>query len=126
MHHCLHRVDDRLRSDFAVKERDPGLQIERTELAWRRTGLCFAANALLVSRLAITSGSGLLAGAAASMLSGALFCFVRSHLNSAPRPFAPIVAINRVAMKGCVGLILLACALVVAKALAVHLLIIQK
>jgi uncharacterized membrane protein YidH (DUF202 family) len=35
---------------------DPGLQPERTDLAWRRTALGFFANAALVARFAVHAG----------------------------------------------------------------------
>jgi uncharacterized membrane protein YidH (DUF202 family) len=39
---------------------DPGLQPERTDLAWRRTALGFFVNAALVARFAVRAGSGVL------------------------------------------------------------------
>ncbi|HWI81337.1 DUF202 domain-containing protein [Ramlibacter sp.] len=58
--------------------RDPGLQGERTALAWSRTGLAMLANALLAlragwvqtSRPVMVLGIGLLAAAAAAFLYG--------------------------------------------------------
>lgn len=38
-------------------KRDPGLQPERTALAWRRTGLAMLANGALLVRAAVESGS---------------------------------------------------------------------
>src|SRR5688500_391946 len=88
--------------------RDPGLQAERTALAWSRTALAVLANALLVlrsgwvsERITITAfGCGLLVAAAAIYLHGS---WRRRELRTAYRAVAP-----RAGMMGAAAVIALA------------------
>ena len=60
----------------ATDARDPGLQPERTALAWSRTGLAVLVNALLVLRAGLQLGSRPTAGLGVALLSAALVVIV--------------------------------------------------
>ncbi|HFF8978835.1 MULTISPECIES: DUF202 domain-containing protein [Serratia] len=67
---------------------DPGLQPERTRLAWGRTALTMAVVGLLSLRAGMVSGSLLLAGSGFLMLAFALAMFVWSRGREATGPEA--------------------------------------
>lgn len=74
-----------------VRDRDPGLQPERTRLAWRRTTLSCAVAAVLAGRQAVQGGlSGVgIVGVALGVLVWLAFLVVAQHrirLMDAPRP----------------------------------------
>jgi len=79
-----------------VSQGDPGLQPQRTSLAWSRTGLAIFVNALLALRASAQSGQALLAvlgivllvAAAAAVVCGA---WRRQRLTSPGIPGAPPV-----------------------------------
>ncbi|WP_327357268.1 DUF202 domain-containing protein [Streptomyces sp. NBC_01304] len=74
-----------------VVARDPGLQPERTRLAWRRTTLSCTVAAVLAGKQALRHGAGPLGllGAALSLLLWLAFLLLAHHRISAlsvPRP----------------------------------------
>ena len=82
------------RSTPSIQPRDPGVQPERTALAWSRTGLALLANAMLVLRAGwttesvsvVTLGVLLLAACGAAFACGA---WRRHRLVSGVVPLAP-------------------------------------
>ncbi|SOC52095.1 DUF202 domain-containing protein [Ornithinimicrobium cerasi] len=76
----------------AVPARDPGLQQERTALAWRRTGLALVVGALTVGRLTMdTLGAGVLVPAvvAAALAAWVVGVTLRSRKYAAVHPDEP-------------------------------------
>lgn len=59
-------------TDISMKRQDPGLQPERTALAWTRTTLCFAVNAMLLTRLGMNHHSTLVIVTGLVLLGGTL------------------------------------------------------
>jgi hypothetical protein len=64
---------------------DPGLQAQRTTLAWTRTGVASGVLAALLLRGALRSGGGLAAASAAAAVVGTL-----AILGTGSRAFRPI------------------------------------
>ncbi|GAA2413503.1 hypothetical protein GCM10010433_10710 [Streptomyces pulveraceus] len=89
---------------MTATERDPGLQPERTRLAWRRTTLSCTVVALLAVRQALYGGAGPAAIVAASLSALAWLGFLRvAHLRmlgmgtARPRPLSPLGALTATA-----------------------------
>jgi hypothetical protein len=79
--------------------RDPGLQPERTRLAWRRTALAFTVVTVLAVRLALTAGraGGLPAALALVIWGGSVLICGQRGTGSGPAPTGgralPLVAL---------------------------------
>jgi len=86
-------------------DRDPGLQPERTRLAWRRTTLTFAVTTVIAMRQVVRSGGSDLSVAAVGLTVLAFLAFlalahVRIQRLGAPRP--PVLSRRvAVAVTGC-------------------------
>jgi uncharacterized membrane protein YidH (DUF202 family) len=101
--------------------RDPGLQAERTALAWSRTALAVFVNALLALRTGWANdetsitvlGLALLMAAAGAALCGG---WRRRHLLSGRQSIAP----PAIVITGAAGVTLLACAAAIASVAAQH------
>ncbi len=94
-------------------KRDPGLQPERTALAWGRTALAVFVNALLVLRAGLVGAHPDLVGLGALLLFGAallqIFSFLRRHLLTGGAGSAPTIAAPASMMFATAALTALAC-----------------
>ena len=90
--------------------RDPGLQPERTRLAWRRTSLAVSVVALLTARLAFSGGTlGALVAAAAGLgwiaVTAVCFRHATDRYDRAPAPAGgPALPVLALATAGYAGL----------------------
>lgn len=87
-------------------DRDPGLQPERTRLAWRRTTLSCAVTAVLAGRQVLHHGGGVVPAVALCLAALAFLAFLRlahrriQQLGGTPQPPAMAVGAT-VAVAGC-------------------------
>ena len=94
----------------ASPERDPGLQGERTALAWNRTALALFVNASLALRAGLSNGRTAIAGVGIALLLASAACAAcgtwrRRALLRDPRASGPPAAV----MLGVAAATLLAC-----------------
>lgn len=104
--------------------RDPGLQGERTGLAWNRTGLSLGVNALLALRTGWVGGHGILTVVGVLLLLSAAAVVVygnrRSRALSAHDSHLPSLAASPASMGLTAVATLIACAAGVASVLVLH------
>ncbi|WP_328916875.1 MULTISPECIES: DUF202 domain-containing protein [unclassified Streptomyces] len=98
-------------------ERDPGLQPERTRLAWRRTTLSWAVAAVLAGRQVLHRGGGVGAAVALCLAALVFLLFLRlAHLRitrlGAARPTMMSARVAAAVMACTVSLAILGAALV--------------
>ncbi|WP_267245874.1 DUF202 domain-containing protein [Streptomyces sp. PR69] len=103
--------------DGPAPARDPGLQPERTRLAWRRTTLTCTVVAVLAGKGAVQPGPTAVGAAAVAVMAAVWLCFLavahrRIGAAASPRP-DPLSHRAALAATGCVlGLALAGCVMV--------------